>query len=73
MHFRCSPVLYCDYKALKKREKFCNLTEGGKRVFEEYQSSIAAADDNAGKKFHIYLRHTGVCMLAILAMLLMIG
>eukprot|EP00957_Ditylum_brightwellii_P155675 11850961-Ditylum_brightwellii.AAC.1 len=25
--FGCSPVLYCDYKALEKREKLCNLTE----------------------------------------------
>eukprot|EP00957_Ditylum_brightwellii_P135788 10356812-Ditylum_brightwellii.AAC.1 len=40
--FGCSPVFYCDYKALKKREKFFNLTEGEKRVFKEYQNSIVA-------------------------------
>eukprot|EP00957_Ditylum_brightwellii_P072433 5504772-Ditylum_brightwellii.AAC.1 len=48
--FGCSSVLYCDYKALKKSEKCCNLTEGGKRSFMDYQSSISAADDNTGTK-----------------------
>eukprot|EP00957_Ditylum_brightwellii_P153736 11701194-Ditylum_brightwellii.AAC.1 len=52
--FGHSPVLYCTYKALEKREKFCNLTEDGKRAFKEYQNFIAAANDNAGGKFHIY-------------------
>eukprot|EP00957_Ditylum_brightwellii_P108895 8307293-Ditylum_brightwellii.AAC.1 len=32
----------------KKISKLVNLTEGGKKAFKEYQSSIAAADDNAG-------------------------
>jgi hypothetical protein len=71
--FGHSHVLYCDYKALKKREKFYNLTEGEKRAFKEYESSIATADDNTGKKNHIYSRRIGVHMLVILAMLLMIG
>eukprot|EP00957_Ditylum_brightwellii_P087472 6658909-Ditylum_brightwellii.AAC.1 len=48
--FGHSPVLCCDYKTIKKKEKFCNLTESGKRAFKEYQNSIAAADDNAGGK-----------------------
>eukprot|EP00957_Ditylum_brightwellii_P157674 12001295-Ditylum_brightwellii.AAC.1 len=51
--FGCSPILYCDYKALKKREKNCNPTEGGKRAFKEYQNSFAAVDDNAGKISHL--------------------
>eukprot|EP00957_Ditylum_brightwellii_P210764 15365362-Ditylum_brightwellii.AAC.1 len=48
--FGCSPMLYCDYKALEKREKFCNLTKGRKIPFKEYQTSIAAADGSAGGK-----------------------
>ena len=71
--FGGSHVLYCNYKALKKREKFYNLTKGGKRAFKEYESSTAAADDNTGGGNHIYLRCTEVYMLVILAMLLMIG
>eukprot|EP00957_Ditylum_brightwellii_P069295 5260761-Ditylum_brightwellii.AAC.1 len=71
--FGCSPALYCDYKTLEKREKFCNLTEGGKRVFMKYQNSIAAVDDNAGGKSHIYLRLTGVRMLVILTIPMRIG
>eukprot|EP00957_Ditylum_brightwellii_P212110 15366976-Ditylum_brightwellii.AAC.1 len=52
-------VLCCNYKALKKREKVFNLTEGGKRAFTEYQSSIAAVDDNAGKNSHLLETYLG--------------
>eukprot|EP00957_Ditylum_brightwellii_P096477 7348174-Ditylum_brightwellii.AAC.1 len=59
--FGHSPLLYCDFKALEKRENFCDLTESRKRAFKEYQSSIAADDDNAGKKIsHLLETYWGI-------------